>query len=131
MGEKFLAAFGIAVAVAVAASAFHASVPTIRIVANVIDSFRIRSSCFLVFVFSGFSSPTQGYPYLTSFVRKFGWIELSISAGFFSSAALGDRIGEMGGSDHSRFHLAGGRLFAAGRRAPASRRPIRLRWLPF
>jgi hypothetical protein len=54
MGEKFLAAFGIAVAVAVAASAFQASVPTIRIVANVIDSFRIRSSCFLVFVFSGF-----------------------------------------------------------------------------
>jgi hypothetical protein len=58
MGEKFLAAFGIAVAVVVAASAFHASVPTIRIVANVIDSFRIRFSCFLVSVFSGFSSPT-------------------------------------------------------------------------
>jgi hypothetical protein len=58
MGEKFLAAFGIAVAVAVAASAFHASVPTIRIVANAIDNFRIGSSSFRVCVF-GVSTPTQ------------------------------------------------------------------------
>jgi|HubBroStandDraft_3_1064219.scaffolds.fasta_scaffold1555019_1 hypothetical protein len=58
MGEKFLAAFGIAVAVAVAASAFHASVPTIRIVANVIDSFRIGYSYFSGFRLFGVSSPT-------------------------------------------------------------------------
>jgi hypothetical protein len=80
MGEKSLAAFGIAVAVA--ASAFHASALTTRIVAaavNVIDSFRIASSCFRVCV------PNLGHPYLMSFVRKFGWIEFSASAGFFFS----------------------------------------------
>jgi hypothetical protein len=114
MGEKFLAAFGIAVAVAVAASAFHASVPTIRIVANVIDSFRIRFSCFLVFVFSGFSSPTLRLFVFDVIRPQIGGVEFSMGAGFFSGAALGDRMGEMRGPDHDRFHLAGGRHEGGG-----------------